>query len=128
MKYADSWEIAEVTYDADNLSTPQYTPWMDVSWANEVFSDITMTMATRDGSATLDVDLESYTTHTTNAVVISHTQMTSDTTTTEVKNASAVGAGTALLHTRVRYKITLGGTWTGNVSCTVQMNLVAKRN
>jgi len=128
MKYADSWEIAEVTYDADNLATPQYTPWMSVDFANELISDITMTMASRDGTATLDVDLEVYSKHTTNAVVISHTQMASNTTTAEVTYASSVGAGTAKIGTRVRYIITLGGTWTGNVTCTVEMNLVAKRN
>ena len=131
MKYVDDWEeFTEVTFDADNLTTPQYlTDWMDVSWANELFSDATMTMASRDGTATLILSLEHYCKYAANtATGLAHTTMQSDTTTTEEITASARGAGTAKIRTHVRYKVVLGGTWTGNVTCTVKAKLTAKRN
>lgn len=129
MIYANSWNLYEVTFDATNLTTPQYlTDWMDVSWANELFSDATITMATRSGTATLILSIEHNCKYATNTEVLAHTTMQSDTTTTEETTISARGVGTAKIRTKVRYKVVLGGTWTGTVSCTVEARLVAKRN
>jgi len=128
IKYSDSYEWIE-TFDADNTTATQYsTPWFEVDFANELFSDVSMVMSTISGSATFDADVEKYSKYAANSVVISHTQVTADGTTLEESTVSAVGAGTGKIGTRVRYVFTLGGTWTGTVSLVFKGIIVAKRN
>ena len=128
MKYADSYEWTE-TFDSSNLTATQYsTPWFDVDFANELISDGEFIMATISGSATLDVDVERYSPYSANSVILSHTQVTANGTTQDEQDDSSIGAGTAIIGTRVRYVFTLGGTWTGTVTCSVKLKLIAKRN
>ncbi len=128
MKYSDSYEWSE-TFSASNLVATQYsTPWFEVDFANELISDGEFVMASRDGSALLDVDVERYSPYSANTAILSHTQIAGNGTTQDEQEDSSIGAGTMVIGTRVRYVFTLGGTWSGNVTCSVALKLYAKRN
>lgn len=128
MKYEDSW-LFTATYSADNLTTPQYSPWFDVGFANSFISNGKFVMASRSGTATCDVDIERMRDpYDSNAEIGSHTQIAADGTTYHEVSGSAVGAGTDVIGHRIRYKITLGGTWTGTVTCAITMKFYAKRH
>ena len=128
MKYSDSIEWTE-TFSASNLVATQYsTPWFEVDFANELISDGEFIMASRDGSATLVVDVERYSPYSANTAILTHTTVQADGTTQDEQEDSSVGAGTMVIGTRVRYVFTLGGVWSGNVTCAVALKLYAKRN
>ena len=128
MKYADSYEWDE-TFSKTNATATQYSGWFEVDFANELISDGEFIMGTRDGAATLIVTIERYVPYSANATVLTaHATVQADATTQNEKTGSAVGAGTTVIGTRVRYVFTLGGSWAGNVTCSVALKLYAKRN
>jgi len=127
MKYVDSYEWTE-TFNSANLVTPQYSGWFDVGFANEIYSDVSMVFSDDSGGATFDCDLFKYSKYAADSELLSHTQIGADGTTVHEQSVSAVGAGSAKIGTKVRYKFTLGSTWTGTVTVVFKGTIVAKRN
>lgn len=126
-KYTDSYEWQE-TFDKDNATTPQYSGWFDVGFANELYSDVSMVFSNDSGGATFDCDLYKFSKYANDSELLSHTQIGADGTTVHEQSVSAVGAGSAKIGTKVRYKFTLGSTWTGAVTVVFKGIIVAKRN
>jgi len=128
MKYADSFRHQEVM---DTTGKTTYSPWYDVSWANELYCFLTSTESGSASSESLVVTIERASGFETDVPVTVVTFTTITAATTEEKYAvsfddTAQGVENKLGH-RIRYKFVTSGMWTvTNVTTTV--NVHAKRN
>ena len=129
MTYADSYTHVE-TITASGATT--YSDWIDISWANEIYSFLTYVEAETGSSEAVDVTLERYVPFATPTAttVLTHTQATGAT--TEEKHGvwfdgSAPGAENKL-GMRVRWKFISSGTFASDQVITMTMTLYAKRN
>jgi len=130
MKYADSFRFQAVQ-TASGQTT--YSPWYDVSWANELYCFLTSVEAGGSASSeSTQVKIQRASGYETDVPVdvISFTAITA-TNTTEEKYAvsldeAAQGAENKIGH-RIRFEIVGSGTW-GVTTVTTTINVHAKRN
>jgi len=132
MKYVDSQNHTE-TITTDGTT---YSPWFDVSFANELYAYIDTSESGTASDETLDITVERYTPYRTasHTTVLTFTQITfADLTVTQEKNArfpaddgSAPGADNKL-GMKVRFKYDAAAT-TWATTVTVYSTLYAKRN
>jgi hypothetical protein len=128
LKYADSFRDQEVL-TATGQTT--YSPWYDVSWANELYCFLTATESGSGDSESTAVTIERASGFETDVPVTVVTFSAVTAATTEEKYAvwhdgSAPGAENKI-GTRIRYKYVTSGTW-AVTNQTITVNVHAKRN
>ena len=131
MKYIDSQNHTETITAADTT----YSPWFDISFANELYAYVDTSESGTASDETLDITVERYTPYRTasHITVLTFTQITfADLTVTEEKYGNTPNDGGApgaanKLGMRVRFKyVSAATTWATTV--TVYSTLYAKRN
>ena len=132
MKYVDSQNHTE-TITTDGTT---YSPWFDVSFANELYAYVDTTESGTASDETLDITVERFTPYRTAApvTVLTFTQITfADLTITEEKYAYSPASDSGApgaenkIGMRVRFKyVAAATTWATTV--VVYSNLYAKRN
>lgn len=130
MKYADSWTHVE-TITVSGTTT--YSDWMDISWANELYSFLTFAESATGTTETVDATLERYVPYVTPTVatVLTHAQIgaagNSEVYGSWMTDTAAPGAENKL-GMRVRWKFISAGTFSTGQILTITMTLYAKRN
>ena len=125
MKYEDSFAY-DLTIDSLASPTAYYSPWFDVGFANELTSSEKV-VTTNISGETIDITVMRSRLPVAETAILTHTQITTATTTTNEQTGSAVGAGTTVIGHRVRYKVAISGTWS-TTKAVITMILYAKRN
>lgn len=131
MKYADSFEYTNTFTDTSGETV--YSDWFDVSWANLLYSYITLSATENYNSETVNVTVQRYLPYVTPSAgtVLAHGELTADETGAEIyMRASYDGGAPAAdnkLGMRVRWEIVTAGTWTGGQDLTVTLTMYAKR-
>lgn len=131
MKYVDSFRHIETDIDTSGVTT--YSPWYDVSWANELFSFATFAETGTADSEGVVATLQRYSPIvSTGTDIASHTKLQADGSNEKVVSAKPGGTsayGTAnKLGLRVRWKFVSDGTFGASNVITMTMVLHAKRN
>jgi len=128
LKYVDSLEYnLEVSVDAH--ASDYYSGWFDVSFANELISDekvVTTNIAA--GGETIDITVERYRPYSADTAILTHGQITTNTTTTDEQDDSSIGAATCVIGMRVMYHVAVGGSWAATEKAVITLKLYAKRN
>ena len=130
-KYADSFRYSKTF--TDTAGETVYSEWFDVSWANLLYSYITLSATETYNSETVDVTVQRYLPYVTPSVgtVLAHGQLTADETGAEIyMRASYDGGAPAAdnkIGMRVRWKIQTGGTFRSGQDLTVTLTMYAKR-
>jgi len=128
-KYADSFRY---TYTFTATGTV-YSGWFDVSWANLLYSYLTLSATESYNSEKIDVTVQRYQPFVTPAAttVLAHGQLSTDSTGVEIyMRASYDGGAPAAdnkLGMRVRWKVQASGTFTDGQDLTVTLTMYAKR-
>jgi len=128
VKYADSFRDQEVITTSGATT---YSPWYDVSWANELYCFITNVESGSATSEKVDVTIERASGFETDVpvTVVTFTQLAGSG--TEEKYASwmydnAAPGAENKIGMRIRFKYVSSGTYTATETCTVTVH--AKRN
>lgn len=131
MKYADSFHYTKTFTNTSGETV--YSDWFDISWANLLYSYITLSATETYNSETVDVTVQRHLPYVTPSAgtVLAHGQLTADQAGAEIyMRASYDGDAPAAdnkLGMRVRWEIQTGGTWTSGQDLTVTLTMYAKR-
>jgi len=131
MKYADSFHYTKTFTDTNGETV--YSDWFDISWANLLYSYVTLSATESYNSEIVDITVQRYLPYVTPSAttVLAHSQLTADETGAEIyMRASYDGAAPAAdnkLGMRVRWQIVTAGTWTSGQDLTVTLTMYAKR-
>ena len=131
MKYADSFHYTNTFTDTGGETV--YSDWYDISWANLLYSYITLSATETYDSETVDVTVQRYLPYVapSEATVLAHGQLTADQTGAEIYMRASYDGGTPAadnkLGMRVRWKIQTAGTWTDGQDLTLTLTMYAKR-
>ena len=127
MKYADSFRHQEVI-TVSGATT--YSPWYDVSWANELYCFITNVETGSATSEKIDVTIIRASGFETDVpvTVVTFTQLAAAGTEEKyaVNDDSSAQGAENKIGMRIRFKFVSSGTYTATETCTV--NVHAKRN
>ena len=129
MKYADSFEYTYTFTETDTV----YSDWFDISWANLLYSYITLSATETYDSEQVDVTVQRYLPYVTPSAgtVLAHGALTADQTGAEIyMRASYDGGAPAAdnkLGMRVRWKVQASGTFRDGQDLTVTLTMYAKR-
>ena len=130
MKYADSFEYTNTFTDTSGETV--YSDWFDISWANLLYSYITLSATETYNSETVNVTVQRYLPYVTPSAgtVLAHAELTASGNAETYMRASYDGGAPAAdnkLGMRVRWQIVTAGTWTSGQDLTVTLTMYAKR-
>ena len=130
MKYADSFHYTNTFTDTGGETV--YSDWFDVSWANLLYSYITLSATETFDSETVNVTVQRYLPYVTPSAgtVLAHAELTAAGNAEIYMRASYDGGAPAAdnkLGMRVRWAITTAGTFRSGQDLTVTLTMYAKR-
>ena len=129
MKYADSFEYTYTFTETDIV----YSDWFDISWANLLYSYLTLSATETYDSEKIDVTVQRYLPYVTPSAgtVLAHSQLSASNVGVEIyMRASYDGGAPAAdnkLGMRVRWKVEASDTFASGQDLTVTLTMYAKR-